>query len=332
MVLLLTNKKDVHPTSVLTYLREQGFPVFRLNTECLLTDYKIEWHSTRDKTGFYIQNVITGLSVSEQEVSAVWDRRPTAPEILPTQNERDSINQYALEEAKYFLEYLKIYVKDKYSIGSSVYDRTASSKLLQNRVAIELGVRVPDTLFSNDKQAILRFAATHPFLAVKSLGGDTVTVEEGHYIVYTKKVALSDLVTIPEDAFLQTVNYVQEYIEKDYEMRITVVNNDVFACKILSQEKEADEGQIDWRQGYDYGITFLKSEAPFAIESFCKKYLAKMELHFGCFDFIVDKEGDFWFLECNPNGQWLWIEEETGMKISRSIAMSLIHRINLQIP
>ena len=41
MVLLLTNKKDVHPTSVLTCLREQGYPVFRLNTECLLTESRM---------------------------------------------------------------------------------------------------------------------------------------------------------------------------------------------------------------------------------------------------------------------------------------------------
>jgi len=29
------------------------------------------------------------------------------------------------------------------------------------------------------------------------------------------------------------------------------------------------------------------------------------------------------FLECNPNGQWLWIELETGMRISEAIADAL---------
>jgi hypothetical protein len=30
------------------------------------------------------------------------------------------------------------------------------------------------------------------------------------------------------------------------------------------------------------------------------------------------------FLECNPNGQWLWIEDATGLEISKAIAAALI--------
>jgi len=30
--------------------------------------------------------------------------------------------------------------------------------------------------------------------------------------------------------------------------------------------------------------------------------------------------GNYYFLECNPNGQWLWIEEDIGLPISKAIA------------
>jgi glutathione synthase/RimK-type ligase-like ATP-grasp enzyme len=46
-------------------------------------------------------------------------------------------------------------------------------------------------------------------------------------------------------------------------------------------------------------------------------------LNFGCFDFIVTSNNDYIFLECNPNGQWLWIELETGYEISKIIAENL---------
>ena len=50
----------------------------------------------------------------------------------------------------------------------------------------------------------------------------------------------------------------------------------------------------------------------------------RMHLEFGCFDFAMSKEtGEPVFLECNPNGQWLWLEKETGAPISRAIATSL---------
>ena len=43
----------------------------------------------------------------------------------------------------------------------------------------------------------------------------------------------------------------------------------------------------------------------------------------GAFDFIVTPSGEYVFLECNPNGQWLWIEMETELKISEAIADAL---------
>jgi len=49
----------------------------------------------------------------------------------------------------------------------------------------------------------------------------------------------------------------------------------------------------------------------------------KLGLVFGCIDMIVTPRGEFIFLEINPNGQWLWIEELTGLPISEAIANTL---------
>ena len=40
--------------------------------------------------------------------------------------------------------------------------------------------------------------------------------------------------------------------------------------------------------------------------------MAAVGLRYGAFDFRVDPDGAPWFLECNPEGQYLWIEIETG--------------------
>ena len=54
-----------------------------------------------------------------------------------------------------------------------------------------------------------------------------------------------------------------------------------------------------------------------------------MGLNFGAFDFIVTPDNKYIFLECNPNGQWLWIELLTGQKISEKIANALDRRITV---
>ena len=113
-------------------------------------------------------------------------------------------------------------------------------------------------------------------------------------------------------------------MEKQYELRVTVVCDKVFACKIDSQRMEEDKGRVDWRQGYEYGLRYEAYELPDAVKAFCIKFLQDMHLNFGCFDFIVTPQDQFVFLECNPNGQWLWIEQETGMPISQAIAECLM--------
>lgn len=80
------------------------------------------------------------------------------------------------------------------------------------------------------------------------------------------------------------------------------------------------KGKIDWRQGYDYGLRHSAFELPDRITKQCCRFVRKMGLNFGCFDFIVTPSNQYIFLECNPNGQWLWVELETGLKISEAIA------------
>ena len=52
-------------------------------------------------------------------------------------------------------------------------------------------------------------------------------------------------------------------------------------------------------------------------------------LNYSAIDLIQDKNGDIYFLELNPNGQYLWIEEELKLPISLSIASLLTGDNNL---
>ncbi|MGF1457140.1 MAG: hypothetical protein ACFB6R_17410 [Alphaproteobacteria bacterium] len=43
-------------------------------------------------------------------------------------------------------------------------------------------------------------------------------------------------------------------------------------------------------------------------------------LHFGSFDLVVDPEGVYWFLACNTQGQWFWLDETIDYVISEAFA------------
>jgi hypothetical protein len=325
VILIITNKEDAHPTPVIEYLNEMQIPVFRLNTEALLTDYRFNWRCDAEAMDFHIRNVKNGLEVRGSEITAVWERRPEVPTELPIEN-LPEVNKHNLEEARGFLVFLQYYLKDVFSLGSVVYDRIAASKMLQLRTARKLGMQVPDTCFANSREEILRFAGKYPYILLKSIENDNVWLgDEFEYVFYAQRVASAELLKQPEDAFTQTVSFVQNYIEKQFELRITVVCDEVFACKIDSQAMEEAQGKVDWRQGYEYGLKHEIFELPDSVSAFCVDFLHQMNLHFGCFDFIVTPAGEYVFLECNPNGQWLWIELATGMKISTAIAHKLMN-------
>jgi glutathione synthase/RimK-type ligase-like ATP-grasp enzyme len=325
MILIITNKEDAHPTPVIAQLKAENASVFRLNTEALLTDYEFCWRNHSKESGFWIRNIQTGLELQSSEITSVWDRRPEAPSAPAFQNTPE-INRHNLKEACGFLQFLRYAIKDIYSIGSIVNDRVAASKMLQLQTAQKVGFVTPDTCFSNRKEAILEWAAPHEYVVLKSIENDCVWDDAAglEYVFYTQKIKSDRLAGSSGEMFSQTVSYLQNYIEKAFELRITVVGEKVFTCKLDSQPLDEDKGKIDWRQGYEHGLKHEVYELPQAIADRCVLFLQQLGLHFGCFDFIVTPGGDFVFLECNSNGQWLWIEDATGLEISKAIAAALI--------
>lgn len=118
---------------------------------------------------------------------------------------------------------------------------------------------------------------------------------------------------------------IQSYIQKEFELRVTVVKDKVFACAIYSQSSERT--REDWRR-YDIPNTPHKIyKLPKQIEQKCVDIVKKLGLEFGCIDMIVTPGGEFIFLEINPNGQWLWIEHLTGLPIGDAISEELTRKI-----
>ena len=322
MILIITNKEDAHPTPVIERLSARGVPVFRLNTEALLADYDFGWQvDAAGEISFWIRCRLNGLETTGREITALWDRRPEKPEELPYPSTPE-IDRHNREEALGFLVFLRYWLKDIPSIGSVVNDRPAASKMLQYATAREVGFKIPRTCFSNSREQFLKLSQECADLILKPI--DVCDVwDEKHgvdYVFYAQKTPAASLREVPNEAFSQTVSFVQEYIEKAFELRVTVVGKQVFACKIDSQAQQEETGRIDWRQGYEHGLKQNAFALPDTVSSQCVAFLYRMGLNFGCFDFIVTPSGEYVFLECNPNGQWLWVELSTGLKIADAIA------------
>lgn len=111
--------------------------------------------------------------------------------------------------------------------------------------------------------------------------------------------------------------YLQEYIHKAYEVRVTIVENNVYAVRIDTENK------IDWRVDYS-NHKYTKIICPNEVLEKCYKLMEDFSLNFGAFDFVVTSKEEWVFLEINPNGQWLWLEQALQLDISKNIVEYLV--------
>ena len=133
--------------------------------------------------------------------------------------------------------------------------------------------------------------------------------------VYNGKVCeiyQTNIFTSPESSIDLTPIYLQEYIDKQYEVRLTIMNQTFFTVRIDTKDK------VDWRKDYENHVYSL-IDCPIDIQQKCLEMLSYYKLKFGAFDFIVTPNNEWVFLELNPNGQWLWLEKALNICISKEI-------------
>jgi glutathione synthase/RimK-type ligase-like ATP-grasp enzyme len=323
-ILIISNEHDVHLTSVVDKLQKWGFSVFRLNSENLFSKYKINITYSDNQIVGSIVNIVSGDILKIEDIRTIWERRPMEPMNTFSPIDERFWETISVEQKSFYRQFRHSLSHCKW-IGNPLSDLRASSKILQKSIAQKVGFTVPKTIITNNFDELQLFIEDGKDYIVKPLKADSFQLDEDNQMVfYARKVTFSQLQSLSEVGFQNAPNYIQEYIEKKYEIRLTMVGKKAFASKIDSKAMLSGQGKEDWREGYDFGVKFTQMFADPALVDKCKAFLDELELNFGCFDFVVDENENVFFLECNPNGQWLWIEEDTGMDISGAIAEWLV--------
>jgi glutathione synthase/RimK-type ligase-like ATP-grasp enzyme len=118
----------------------------------------------------------------------------------------------------------------------------------------------------------------------------------------------------------------QEYIQKQSELRVTVIGDDVFAAEIHSQAHE--KTSIDWRH-YDVQIPYCKATLPSDMIERCLALTRSYNLNFSAMDLVLTPDGRYVFLENNPNGQFIFVENLVPeLKMTAALAACLIRGAN----
>jgi glutathione synthase/RimK-type ligase-like ATP-grasp enzyme len=189
----------------------------------------------------------------------------------------------------------------------------------QLSAARKCGLRVPATLITNDGNSARSFAGHHPYQTVYKpcSTGFYRDRNDNLALIYTTRVSAE---LFRDNEIAATSHVFQHFVDKLYDVRVTVVGTQMFATAIYSSSQQ---GRVDWRSDYD-SLRYSDISIPEEVTAGIARYLAHYNLPYGAFDFSVDRDGYWWFLECNPNGQWGFIAEATGAPIASAIADVLL--------
>lgn len=307
--LIVTNKRDITSDFIVRELKLRDHAFLRLNTEDIP---KWKFCQTSDNLSSYLQNQTYSFNV--QDIKAAYFRRPEAPDTSAI-NPQKNISNYRQSEWNYILKSIYLELNQKwFSHPNNII--LAENKPEQLRLAKSLGFNVPETVITNDVMKLSSLFSGGDVVA-KPLNHTLIEMDEcgGSGVVFTNTIsALSDI--DKEALFLAPVIF-QRKIHKEYDVRATVVGNKVFATAIDSQQFKAT--QTDWRHTDVERLPHKAIKLKEHDARLCIELVKKMGLRYGAIDLVKDTQGVMWFLECNPNGQWAWIQNRTGVDIAGAI-------------
>jgi len=315
MILIVAGEDDLHSQAVARELEAQGgivkFLDFARFPQCAEISFEI-------RDGKDALTVITTEDVIHfSDVTAVLYRRPHPPAVSYPRNA--AAEKYIREECTAFLESLFL-LSDCRWISNPAAVKVASHKPYQLRMAQQMGFQIPASLIGNSSNMLWQFLEdgdvdfavkplTKPFIADNTEGKPLYT--------FTQKLSASVLRERASKIRACPI-IVQHYIKKKLELRITVVGERVFTCAIYSQANE--QTKVDWRRYNIPKTPHMPYHLPGEIEAKCVELTQMLGLEFGCIDMILTPNNQYVFVEINPVGQWLWIEELTGLPITVALA------------
>lgn len=302
MLLIVTERGDYHADWVVLELEARGVPFLRFNTE----DYPLSTSFHWSPAG-RVELGIGHHKYDLNNVTAVWYRRPVPPVVaadLPA-----TAAAWARAEAREALMGAWRTL-DALWVNHPDRNRVAESKLLQLRTAMEIGFDVPESLVSNEREQVEAFVAAHSTGVVcKPLMNGRVPIGSDEQLFFTSRV--NDQVSLAQ---LGAEPYLfQELVPKLYDIRVTVIGEEVFAVRIDSQQ--AEDTVVDWRRGRPGMLDHTPIELGAGLASHCVSLCRRFGLQFGAIDLACQPDGRHIFFEINPNGQWAWVEQRTRLPL-----------------
>jgi ATP-grasp ribosomal peptide maturase len=307
-VLILARDFDPTADRMVSVLGERGVEVFRVNTAWFPTRVQVSVELRDTRWCGVLTTPRGGLDL--EGVHAVWYRSPEAYRMPPELSPAEA--HHARVETKYGLGGVLASLPVLWcNHPSRVAD--AAYKPVQLARAALAGMSVPDTLITNEPDAIRKFAAEGP-MVTKLIGGMALEEDGVRKNVYTRLLEDEDLTDLR--GVEHTTHLFQRWVPKAQECRVIVIGRHITAATVTAGSQQ---GYVDYRTDYA-NLRYELVDPPERVSTGIRALMSGFGLVFGALDFVITPAGEWVFLEINPTGQYGFIEHATGAPLTAQLA------------
>jgi glutathione synthase/RimK-type ligase-like ATP-grasp enzyme len=297
-IVILAPENDNHTAPLKWALERAGYEVV-----CWAG---LGWSTARQASiSFSDETQLTLGSCTLNSGDVVWVRRPEQPAQNPKVAESD--RKFAEGEYRWFnhsilylLDVLPIRCVNKYSAS-----RFINNKSVQLLLARSCGMNVPRSLMSNSPSKVRTYLQQNPARMICKAFFPHIWQKKGSTSVAVTETFEVSQATLPADEVLTYAPAIyQEMVVKQFDVRMVLLGTTVYSCALRNPK-----GAIDWRQDVSQGLVQVESiDTPGPIEQAVLAFARKSGISYGSFDFAVDAQGQWWYLEVNEGGQFLWLD------------------------
>lgn len=311
MILVISHEGDVHSRAVWELLQARGANPALLDLQRFPGLAAIELsYGPNQQPAMRLMDQDWG-EIDLHQVRCAWWRRPQ-PFGIPSEVSDPVHRSFALGEAREVFGGLWNLL-DANWVNDPHRDDAAHRKSFQLRVAEQIGFLIPDTLITNSPERARDFISPNGSgrkTICKAFSGTPQAWRETR-VVGSEELEQLDLVRLAPVIF-------QRYVD-GVDIRVTVVADHIFPAEIQIQ----GDYSADFRMNYDH-LQIRPTQLPPALEQCIRGLMQRLGLVYGALDFRRTADGDYFFLEINPAGQWLFIEQHTRQRITEAMASTLM--------
>lgn len=326
-VLIISNSGDIHADAVQALLQEADTDTLRIDLDRFPVDYQFNLKSLGESVTGEVVHIPTAKNINLINLGAIWLRKSGQYSYLDNHMEKQE-RAFADQETEHALLSI-LYSQQTYWMSHPAATRSAMWKGEQLYRAAKLGFKVPNTIISNDQAKVRAFIHSTPkqiiFKAMSSpyLGADAVSPKEIQVNALPTTLLTEEMLDSLA-AVEQVPCLFQEYVPKSYELRVTVVEDNIFTAKICSQEDKRTS--VDCRD-MSAEINYSAYSLPAEIAKKCIEFVKSYGLNFGAIDLIVTPDKEYIFLENNPTGQFMYVQQLVPeLQILQAVANALARK------